>query len=102
MRDRRQPTIAAGSIITKILKHDPDPMTGKVFSLDGSYPKLKANIRFARLHILEMCGENFQRVLAAMCGIIAYLVEEKRGESDPLAILLRKLERMEPRNVHYE
>jgi hypothetical protein len=90
-------TIAAGSIITKILKHDPDPMTGKVFSLDGSYPKLKARHPLRSAANLGMCGENFQRVIAAMCGIIAYLVEEKRGESDSLAILLRKLERMEPK-----
>jgi len=86
--------IAAGTIIAKILKHDPDPMTGKVFSLDGNYPKLKARHPLVSPVHLRMCGENFQRVFAAMCSIIAYLVEEKRGESDQFAILLRRLERM--------
>ncbi len=90
-------TMAAGTIITRILKHDPNPITGKTFSMDGSYPKLKAKHAVRTAPKRTMCGENFQRVVSAMCSIMAFLVEESCGLLHPMAVMLRKMERMGPK-----
>lgn len=79
-------SIAAGAIIKRLLKHDPDPMKGKEFSLQGHYPKLKA-MQPVRPGNGRMCGENFLRVVAAICELMASLAEHWPSNSEAMSLL---------------
>jgi hypothetical protein len=79
-------SIAVGALIRRLLKHNPDPMKGKEFSIGGDYPKLKAN-QPVRPGNGRMCGENFLRVLAAICHIMAALTEHWNPDSELINLL---------------
>ena len=87
-------SIAVGALIRRLLKHDPNPMKGKYFSLQGDYPKLKVK-QPVRAGSGRMCGENFLRVVAAMCDIMASLAEHWYPDSE-LMDLLRQISRNLP------
>ena len=79
-------SIAGGALIRRLLKHDPNPMKGKDFSLEGDYPKLKVK-QPVRAGSGLMCGENFLRVVAAMCDIMASLAEHWYPDSELMSLL---------------
>lgn len=79
-------SIAVGGLIRRLLKHDPDPLKGKVFSIDGDYPKLKVK-QPVRPGNGRMCGENYLRVLTATCDIMASLTEHWNPESELMNLL---------------
>jgi hypothetical protein len=81
-------SIAVGALMSRLLKHDPDPMKGKDFSLQGDYPKLKAK-QAVRAGNGRMCGENFLRVVAAMCDIMASLAEHWYPDSELMSMLVQ-------------
>jgi hypothetical protein len=84
------------TFISALGKMQTDRMTApdatRLFSDTGSYPKMKPT-NPAPVPSQEITESNRKHIVAAQCGMLAYLLEDLLGESNAICVKLRSIER---------